>query len=388
MTQQEFIQKLKLLTDEIAIQKLTIKYFDQTLINATKREITALRAAIIEAFPDKTEPTPGYYFTKSGKGSVERYEHLSLWYLSTNTQLRCLSSEELRQHYSNFLSGLSGDNESNKEAIAKYLQKVNELDAIPFDELRVIGNKKYGVKNCGKLTKSKLIYEILCSKPEPTKQLEPTKPEPTKPVTEPTQPEPTKPVTEPTKPEPTKPVTEPTQQPTLTLKTMNIETLELDADTQKNVIAALEHSGLSLADLLKKSLTIYCKTLAGKAKQFTTNLAEISTNDLLLKPELRTMPGRAEELLKRAIRAIHKYNSDCVSEDNERWFISLSSIQSLTGCNAKKVAELASKFELAIADANASFPEVTQYTNKYRKVKGSTINQFVKFAELVPNGVE
>jgi hypothetical protein len=368
MTQQEFIQKLKLLTDEIAIQKLTIKYFDQNLVNATKRELTALRTAIIETFPNKTESTPGYYFTNQGKGLGERYEHLSLWYLNTNTQLRCLCSDELRQDYFNFLSGFTEFNDATNKAKADYLQKLNDLSEIKFDELRKIGNASYGIKNCGLLTKSELIYKILCSKPVTDIKPEPTKPEPTKPVTD------------------IKPVTQPTQQ--LTLETMNIESLNLDADTKKNVIAALEHSGMTLPEFIQKACTIYAKTLTGKAKQFKVNLAEISTQDLIIKPELRTLPGRAEELIKRAIRAIHKYNSDCVSSDDERWLISLTSIQSLTGCNTKKLAELAPKFETAIADANASFPNVTAYTNKYRRIKGANISQYVDMVGLIPNGIE
>ena len=171
---------------------------------------------------------------------------------------------------------------------------------------------------------------------------------------------------------------------------MNIESLELDTDTQNAVLAALEHSGLSLAEFIQKACTVYAKTVVGKANQVNEykDISDIPTSEHMSNKKFKTYPGRAEELVKRAIRAIHKYNSMCVSEDNERWYISLSSIQSLTGCNAQKIAEIGSKFEVAIADANASFPDVTPYSNKNRKVKGTKIGNFVRLAKLIPNGIE
>jgi len=357
MNHAEFIEKLKTLTHEKDIKTVSIKYFDDNLSTLEGRSLNdirkALRDAVTEAFPDKTEPTDGYYFTKSGKGNVERYEHLSLWYLSTNTQLRCLSSEELRQHYSNFCAGLSGDNETNKEAIAEYLQKVNELDAISAKDLRVIGNKEYGIKNCGQFTKPQLIYKILQPKSATEPKLEAAE----------------------TKPETT---TE------LTLESMNITTLKLDADTQQKVQDALDYSGISLADFIQKACTIYATTLTGKAKQFDSDLSGVETKELL-SAKYRTHPGRAREMVKRAIQAIKIHNSEMVSDTADRWHINQTAIQSLTGSKPQTVKEILTDYQDDIDSHNATH-ELTPYLN--RKADKRKIEDVIDVAALVPNGVE
>jgi hypothetical protein len=376
MNHTEFIEKLKTLTHEKDIKTVSIKYFDDNLSALEGRNLNdtrkALRTAIIEAFPDKNEPTDGYYFTKSGKGSIERYEHLSLWYLSTNTQLRCLSSEELRQHYSNFCTGLSGDNETNKEAIAEYLQKVNELDAIPATELRVIGNKKYGVKNTGKLTKPELICKILQSNPA-TKTAKEVKPETT--TKENTVTEITANIPAETKPETT---TE------LTLESMKIEALQLDTDTQQKVQDALDYSAMSLADFIQKACTIYATTLTGKAKQFDSDLSGVETQELL-SAKYKTHPGRAREMVKRAIQAIKIHNSEIVSETGDRWHINQTAIQSLTGSKPQTVKEILADYQDDIDSHNATH-ELTPYLN--RKADKRKIEDVIDVAALVPNGIE
>ncbi|MTJ10795.1 Rho termination factor N-terminal domain-containing protein [Anabaena sp. UHCC 0204] len=376
MNHAEFIKKLKTLTHEKDIRTVSTKYFDDNLSTLEGRQLNetrkALRAAIIEAFPDKNKPTDGYYFTKSGKGSVERYEHLSLWYLSTNTQLRCLSSEELRQHYSNFCAGLSEDNETNKEAIAEYLQKVNELDAIPATELRVIGNKKYGVKNTGKLTKPELIYKILQSNPA-TKTAKEVKPET---ITEENT------VTEITANIPAE--TKPETATELTLESMKIETLKLDADTQQKVQDALDYSGMSLADFIQKACTIYATTLTGKAKQFDSDLSEVETQELL-SAKYKTHPGRAREMVKRAIQAIKIHNSEMVSETGDRWHINQTAIQSLTGSKPQTVKEILADYQDDINSHNENY-ELTAYLN--RKADKRKIEDVIDVVALVPNGIE
>lgn len=379
MNHTEFIEKLKNLTQEKDIKTVSIKYFDDNLSTLEGRDLNdirkTLRTAIIEAFPNKIEPTDGYYFTKSGKDSIERYEHLSLWYLSTNTQLRCLSSEELRQDYSNFCAGLSGDNETNKKAIAEYLQKVNELDAISARELRKIGNKKYGIKNTGNLIKSKLIHEILQLKVAAETNTETATEENT--VTEITANIPTETKTETAeiKPETT---TE------LTLESMKIEALQLDTDTQQKVQDALSHSGLSLKDFIQKACTIYATTLTGKAKQFDSDLSEVETQELL-GAKYKTHPGRAREMVKRAIQAIKIYNSEMVSETGDRWHINQTAIQSLTGSKPQTVREILTDYQDDIDSHNANY-ELTPYLN--RKSDNRKIKNVIDVATLVPNGID
>ena len=356
MNHTEFIEKLKTLIQEKDIKPVSIKYFDDNLSTLEGRDLNdtrqALRTAIIEAFPNKTEPTDGYYFTKSGKGSVERYEHLSLWYLSTNTQLRCLSSEELRQQYSNFCAGLSGDNETNKKAIYDYLEKANELDKIPAKELRKIASER-GIANAASFTKNQLICKIL-------------------------QAECTETIAEIT----TEIATETTTE--LSLETMKIETLKLDAITQQKVQDALDYSGMPLADFIQKACTIYATTLTGKSKQFDSDLSAIETQELL-SAKYKTHPGRAREMVKRAIQAIKIHNSEIVSETEERWHINQTAIQSLTGSKPQTVKEILADYQDDITSHNENY-ELTPYLN--RKADKRKIEDVIDVAALVPNGID
>jgi hypothetical protein len=75
------------ITSEDEIKKLSINAYKelQSLVSegSLRVALTHARKAIKEAFPDLEIDTPGYYFTKSGKGNIERFEHLALWYFST-----------------------------------------------------------------------------------------------------------------------------------------------------------------------------------------------------------------------------------------------------------------------------------------------------------------
>jgi hypothetical protein len=356
MNHTEFIEKLKTLTDEKQIKAISIKFFDDNLSMLEGRDLNearkALRAAIIEAFPNKSEITAGYYFAKSGKGSIERYEHLSLWYLSTNTQLRCLSSEELRQQYSNFCAGLSSDNEANKKAIYDYLEKANELDEIPAKELRKIASAR-GIANAANFTKNQLICKIL-------------------------QAECTETITEIT----TEIATEITTE--LSLETMKIESLKLDANTQQKVQDALDYSGMPLAEFIQKACTIYATTLTGKAKQFDSDLSGVDTQELL-SPKYKTHPGRAREMVRRAIRAIKIHNSEMVSETGDRWHINQTAIQSLTGSKPQTVKEILTDFQNDITSHNENY-ELTPYLN--RKADKRKIEDVIDVAALAPNGID
>ena len=356
MNHTEFIEKLKPLTDEKQIKAISIKFFDDNLSMLEGRDLNearkALRAAIIEAFPNKSETTAGYYFAKSGKGSIERYEHLSLWYVSANTQLRCLSSEELRQQYSNFCAGLSSDNEANKKAIYDYLEKANELDEIPAKELRKIASAR-GIANAANFTKNQLICKIL-------------------------QAECTETIAEITTENATEITTE------LSLETMKIETLKLDANTQQKVQDALDYSGMPLAEFIQKACRIYAATLTGKAKQFDSDLSGIQSQELL-SPKYKTHPGRAREMVKRAIQAIKIYNSEMVSETEDRWHINQTAIQSLTGSKPQTVKEILTDYQDDIDSHNENH-ELTPYLN--RKADKRKIEDVIDVAALAPNGID
>ena len=165
---------------------------------------------------------------------------------------------------------------------------------------------------------------------------------------------------------------------------MQIETLKLDADTQQKVQDALDYSGMSLADFIQKACTIYATTLTGKAKQFDSDLSGVDTQELL-SAKYKTHPGRAREMVKRAIQAIKIHNSEIVSETGDRWHINQTAIQSLTGSKPQTVKEILTDYQDDIDSHNANY-ELTPYLN--RKADKRKIEDVIDVATLVPNGIE
>ena len=170
----------------------------------------------------------------------------------------------------------------------------------------------------------------------------------------------------------------------LTLDSMDITTLKLDADTQQKVQDALSHSGLSLSEFIQKACTIYATTLTGKAKQFDSDLSGVETQELL-SAKYKTHPGRAREMVKRAIQAIKIHNSEMVSDTADRWHINQTAIQSLTGSKPQTVKEILADYQDDIDSHNANY-ELTPYLN--RKADKRKIEDIIDVAALVPNGIE
>jgi hypothetical protein len=286
--------ELENLTDELTIKKVTLKYWGEMKKAVSDGNFarcrTVLRKAIQSAFPDKNKATPGYYFTKAGKGQVERFEHLALWYATASEERWEIVGDDARnQHFTGFSPSLETATET---------------------------------------------------KPEATTEL--------------------------------------------TLESMQIETLQLDADTQQKVQDALDYSGMSLADFIQKACTIYATTLTGKAKQFDSDLSEVKTQELL-SAKYRTHPGRAREMVKRAIQAIKIHNSEMVSETGDRWHINQTAIQSLTGSKPQTVKEILADYQDDITSHNENY-ELTPYLN--RKADKRKIEDVIDVAALVPNGIE
>ena len=292
--------ELQNLTNELAIKEVTLKYWGEMKKAVSDGNFgrcrTAFRKAIQLAFPDKNEATPGYYFTKAGKGQVERFEHLALWYAT--------ASEERWE--------VVGDDARNK------------------------------------------YFTGFSSSPETATEVKPEINIPTETTTE------------------------------LTLESMDITTLKLDAETQQTVQDALDYSGMSLADFIQKACTIYATTLTGKAKQFDSDLSGVTTQELL-SAKYRTHPGRAREMVKRAIQAIKIHNSEIVSETGDRWHINQTAIQSLTGSKPQTVKEILADYQDDIDSHNATH-ELTPYLN--RKADKRKIEDVIDVAALVPNGID
>jgi hypothetical protein len=284
--------ELQNLTDELAIKKVTLKYWGEMKKAVSDGNFarcrTVLRKAIQSAFPDKNEATPGYYFTKAGKGQVERFEHLALWYATANEERWEVVGDDARnQYHSGFSPSLETATEVKPETI----------------------------------TEDNTVTEVIANIP---------------------------------------------------------------TETQQKVQDALDYSGMSLADFIQKACTIYATTLTGKAKQFDSDLSGVDTQELL-SAKYRTHPGRAREMVKRAIQAIKIYNSEMVSETGDRWHINQTAIQSLTGSKPQTVKEILVDYQDDITSHNENY-ELTPYLN--RKADKRKIEDVIDVAALVPNGIE
>ena len=181
------------------------------------------------------------------------------------------------------------------------------------------------------------------------------------------------------------PVDQSTEQTITTLKDMTIEQLGLDADTQQTLETALEQSGMALSDFIKQAVRVYAKTITGKTKKHSEDLSAVPTDKLLNDPAYSTHPGRAEELTKRAIKAIKYYNANIATEKADRWCITQSAIASLTGSRATTVGKVLEQFKDDIDSHNQTY-DLDNYSN--RKRGKPSIEETIKLAELTPDGLD
>jgi hypothetical protein len=198
----------------------------------------------------------------------------------------------------------------------------------------------------------------------------------------PTQKATTKPI-KPTKPEP--------ELTTKMLETAVIDALELDKETKEILGLALSHSGLDLAEFMQKAIKTYANTITGKIRRLEEDsLEDISTEELLDNPKYSTYPGRAEEMVRRAINAIKIYNSEVATEPKQRWIITQSLLSELTGSRGSVVQLAMQKYRDDIDSHHDKYPEffnddgtLKQYFNRKRGVE---IKDEIGLVKLVPNG--
>lgn len=106
----QLASKLKGISDEKVIKALTVEAWNELKDKIpnpstfSSRGLSNARKAIKEAFPDSDKPLPGYYHTIQGKGQTPRYEHLALWYLTSNTDRWEIVGDTARKTY---VEGLS-----------------------------------------------------------------------------------------------------------------------------------------------------------------------------------------------------------------------------------------------------------------------------------------
>ncbi|OKH30040.1 hypothetical protein NIES2119_31690 [[Phormidium ambiguum] IAM M-71] len=315
---EKLAQKLDGVIDEAEIRTLAIDAINQVIEAGItlKRPLTQIRKEVEARFPTMptTEVKPdGYYFTNTGQGRVERFEHLALWYLTQNTDRRNVTGDDARKQYWQGLPKFGKETETS-ETSQKPTQKATE---------------------------------------KPTK----------------------------------------TNQPTLTtkmLETAVIDALELDEETKEILDLALTHSGLDLAEFMQKAIKTYANTITGKIRRLEEDsLENISTSELLTNPKYSTYPGRAEEMVRRAIQAIKIYNSEVATEAKQRWIITQSLLSELTGSRGSVVQSAMQKYRDDIDSHHQKYPEffnedgtLKQYFNRKRGVE---IRDEIDLVKLVPN---
>jgi hypothetical protein len=188
--------------------------------------------------------------------------------------------------------------------------------------------------------------------------------------------------TEQTTEQPTK---QPTEQTITTLNDVTIEQLELDADTQQTLENALDQLGMPLPNFIRQAIKVYAKTITGKTRKQSEDLSTVSTDKLLNDPTYSTHPGRAEELTKRAIKAIKYYNANIATEKADRWCITQSAIASLTGSRASTVGKVLEQFKDDIDSHNQTY-NLDNYSN--RKRGKPSIEETIDLTELTPDGLD
>ena len=293
---QELVKKLKGKKEESVIREITLEYW-QAIIdeipneNSIKRPRTAFRNAIEQAFPSSENNKAGYYLTSSGKNKPERYEHLSLWYVTTNQDRWDIKSDDERSKY-----------------FAQWEKPSSE-------------------------------------------QLSDTE-------------------------------TETETRLQITLDDINISQIQLDAETEEMVLAAIAHSGITLADFIRRACQVYAKTITGKVKQFSEDLTAVPTVELK-SDTYKTHPGRADELARRAIYALETHNNNC-TEKAQKWHINQTAIQSLTGSKPATIKAILENYQTRLDDHNAKH-DLNPYDN--RKGNGRKIDLEIDLAALVPDGL-
>lgn len=168
----------------------------------------------------------------------------------------------------------------------------------------------------------------------------------------------------------------------LTLDSMKIEALQLDGETEQMVEDAIAHSGITLADFVRRACQVYAKTITGKVKQSSEDLTAVPT-ELLLSDTYKTHPGRADELAKRAIYALEMHNNNC-TEKAQKWHINQTAIQSLTGSKPATIKEILLSLQTRLNDHNTKH-DLNPYDN--RKGNGRKIDLEIDLAALVPDGL-
>lgn len=173
-------------------------------------------------------------------------------------------------------------------------------------------------------------------------------------------------------------------QPEWSLDDMTLEQLQLDDETNAIAQEAMNHMDISLAELIKRSIKVYAKTVIGKSKKADEDLATVPTEKLLSDKAFSTHPGRAEELTKRALAAIQRHNSEIATEDDQRWCITQSSIYKLIGAKPASIGKVLESYKILVDEHNNKY-QLNNYTNRR---KDRDIVEEIDLVSLVPDGLD
>jgi hypothetical protein len=183
-------------------------------------------------------------------------------------------------------------------------------------------------------------------------------------------------------------------------ESMSIEkVLEMDAEMSEIATAAMEQLNISLEEFAKRAFKYYALSVTGKAQQKrqqeAEDLAEVPTKDLIDEEsqnykKYRSHPKRAEELTKRAIRAIKAYN-ETQGESAAKWAITPSIIHELIGSKPASIKEILATIPDIKGYHFALFgDEEPSHTQNRKKDKFSgkpyKIGEVIDLAALVPDG--
>lgn len=287
----ELAAKLKGIENEVIIKELCDEvkktvYSSSENEGTIKNRMVVVRKQLKAAYPDtETQQHPWQQFTNSGKGNIERWEHLAFKYLPAGDKKQ---SEQQSEQQIN----IQPDKQLNKQSQSKAIQQKTTLDD------------------------------------------------------------------------------------------MNISQLQLDAETQQIVESAIVHSGMSLADFVRRACQVYAKTVTGKHGQYESDLTAVPTEELLTSATYRTHPGRAEELTRRAIYALETHNNNC-TEKSQKWMITQTAIQSLTGSKPATIKAILERYQTRLDDHNNIKHELNPYDNRK---PGRKIDDEIDLATLVPDG--
>jgi len=78
-------------------------------------------------------------------------------------------------------------------------------------------------------------------------------------------------------------------------------------------------------------------------------------------------PGSAEEKIRRAVKAIMDHNDYKATNNSDRWFIGVRSIQDLSGCNYAPIKKYVDEKSVMIFDHNAKYGLSNQHNKKHKQ---------------------